>query len=115
MGLPTKVVVAVAVAALGSMVSPAPVAASALTVDGGCRADFGFNSPWRDFSCTASAAGGTGGYHYTWQSMRPLTVLLVDQGPSSNGYCSAYDNTMVQVTVTSGAETASTVIPFHCA
>lgn len=22
---------------------------------------------WRDFDCTASATGGTGGYRYTWQ------------------------------------------------
>lgn len=110
----TKVAAAVATAVLGSTAIATPAAASTLTVDARCWAVFGFNSPWWDFACTASAAGGTGGYQYTWQSLKPFTVFEDDRGPESEGYCAAYEDTRVQVTVTSGAETASTDITFYC-
>ncbi|MEU8021861.1 hypothetical protein AB0B88_06535 [Micromonospora haikouensis] len=67
-----------------------------------------------DFDCTASATGGTSGYHYTWQPLIPITVFYDDQGPSSSGHCSAYVDNVVRVTVASGTETASTDIRFPC-
>ncbi|WBB81074.1 hypothetical protein O7606_06745 [Micromonospora sp. WMMD882] len=107
-----KVAVGVAAAVLGSTMIASPATAATLTVDGSCDAWFGVGQ-WRDFYCAASASGGTGDYHYAWWAA-PFTILEVDEGPSVNGYCSAYADTRAVVTVTSGTETASASFPFTC-
>ncbi|WP_431977186.1 hypothetical protein [Micromonospora haikouensis] len=58
--------------------------------------------------------GGTGDYRYTWQPLTPFTGLYADQGPASSGYCSAYADVIVRVTVASGTETASADVRFPC-
>ncbi|WDZ82644.1 hypothetical protein [Micromonospora cathayae] len=110
----TKAAVAVAATVLGSTTVAAPAAATTLTVKGSCRIDIGFNTPWENFTCNASASGGTGDYLYTWKSLMPFTYLDETEGQWVTGYCSLTDQTQVQVTVTSGAETASAVVPFRC-
>ncbi|MDI5938655.1 MULTISPECIES: hypothetical protein [unclassified Micromonospora] len=113
MSLITTVAAGLAATVLGGTMVGAPAATTTLTVDGRCKAQFGIGQ-WRDFDCTASATGGDGDYRYTWQPLIPITVFHADQGPSSSGYCTAYADTVVRVTVVSGAETASANIPFPC-
>ncbi|TWJ28885.1 hypothetical protein JD81_02391 [Micromonospora sagamiensis] len=113
MGLLTRVAVGAAVTALGVTMSAVPAAASSLTVSGYCEADFGFGAT-RDFECSASASGGTGSYSYSWRSLTPNAVFLLSQGPLGDGYCWAYTDNVVRVTVTSSGETASADVRFHC-
>lgn len=113
MGLLGTAAVGVAATVLGGTMAGAPAAATALTVEGQCRAVYGIGQ-WRDFHCTASASGGAGNYQYTWKVIMPFTVLLVDEGPAAEGYCSAYSDSRVRVTVVSGTETAQTDIGFPC-
>ncbi|MEU4567898.1 hypothetical protein [Micromonospora sp. NPDC023956] len=113
MGLFARVAVGAAAAVLGATMGAVPAAASALTVSGSCESAAGFGAT-RDFACSATASGGTGGRLHSWRSLTPNSVFLVAQGAVSEGYCWAYTENVVRVTVTSGAETASADVRFSC-
>lgn len=113
MNLITTVAAGLAATVLGGATLGTPAATTTLAVDGYCKAQFGIGQ-WRDFGCTASATGGAGDHRYTWQPLTPFTGFYADQGPASIGYCSAYADVIVRVTVASGAETASADVRFPC-
>ncbi|WP_189048270.1 hypothetical protein, partial [Micromonospora sonchi] len=103
MGLVTTVAFGMAATVLSSTMVGAPAAATTLTVDAECDAWYGIG-PWRDFYCTASASGGSGSFLYTWQPVTPFTIFYSDQGPSSSGYCTSYQDVQVSASASRSSD-----------
>ncbi|MFI6230211.1 hypothetical protein ACIBCR_23225 [Micromonospora echinospora] len=114
MELLSRFAVGAAAAVLGATLGAVPATASTLIVDGECDTPLGGIGSYWDFRCSASASGGTGSYHYSWEQHLPFLWFYVDQGPTATGYCSWGMTVGVRVTVVSGAETTTRDIRFDC-